>query len=54
MKINQNEHGCSMVEILGVLVVVSVLSLGGITGYMVMNKYRTNNILNEMNIASHK
>ena len=50
-----NEHGRSMVEMLGVLAVVGVLSIGGIQGYTyAMNKYRSNQILNELNIASHQ
>ena len=48
------EHGRSMVEMLGVLAVIGVLSIGGIAGYtFAMNKYRSNQILNEVNIASH-
>ena len=50
-----NEDGRSMVEMLGVLAVIGVLSIGGIQGYTyAMNKYRANNILNELNIASHQ
>ena len=53
MKTLQNETGRSMVEMLGVLAVIGVLSIGGIQGYTyAMNKYRANNVLNEMNIAS--
>jgi hypothetical protein len=48
------EHGRSMVEMLGVLAVIGVLSIGGIAGYTLgMNKYRANQLLNEINIASH-
>ena len=37
------EHGRSMVEMLGVLAVIGVLSIGGIAGYTLgMNKYRAN------------
>ena len=44
-----------MVEMLGVLAVIGILSIGGIQGYTyAMNKYRANNILNELNIASHQ
>ena len=50
-----NEDGRSMVEMLGVLAVIGVLSIGGIQGYTyAMNKYRANGILNELNIASHQ
>ena len=53
MKTLQNETGRSMVEMLGVLAIIGVLSIGGIQGYTyAMNKYRANNILNELNIAS--
>ena len=48
-----SESGRSMTEMLGVLAVIGVLSIGGIQGYTyAMNKYRSNNILNEVNIAS--
>ena len=51
----QNEHGRSMVEMLGVLAIIGVLSIGGIQGYTyAMNKYRANNVLNEINMASHQ
>ena len=53
--VHANEHGRSMVEMLGVLAVVGVLSIGGIQGYSyAMNKYRANQILNELNIASYQ
>lgn len=55
MKITQNERGRSMVEMLGVLAVIGVLSIGGIQGYtFAMNKYRANNILNELNMFSNE
>ena len=39
----KNESGRSMVEMLGVLAIIGVLSVGGIAGYtMAMNKYRAN------------
>ena len=42
-----NENGRSMVEMLGVLAIIGVLSVAGIGGYsMAMNKYRANEILN--------
>ncbi len=41
------EGGRSMVEMLGVLAIIGVLSVGGIAGYtMAMNKYRASEILN--------
>ena len=45
MKMN-NESGRSMVEMLGVLAIIGVLSIGGIAGYTVaMNRYRANEIV---------
>ncbi len=42
----KNESGRSMVEMLGVLAVMSVLALGGITGYVLaINRQRANNVL---------
>ena len=44
--INQTEQGRSMVEMLGVLAIIGVLSIGGIAGYtMAMNKHRANELL---------
>ena len=41
-----NETGRSMVEMLGVLAVIGVLSIGGIAGYMIaMNRHHSNNVL---------
>ena len=41
-----NEKGRSMVEMLGVLAIVGVLSIGGVAAYTIaMNKYRTNELL---------
>ncbi len=45
MKMN-NESGRSMVEMLGVLAIIGVLSIGGIAGYTIaMNRYRANEII---------
>lgn len=45
------ESGRSMVEILGVLAVIGVLSIGGLVGYRyAMDKYRANDIINEVNM----
>ena len=42
-----NESGRSMVEMLGVLAIIGVLSIGGIAGYtLAMNRYRANEIMN--------
>ena len=48
---NQAQQGRSMVEMLGVLAVIGVISLGGISGYrMAMNRYQANQIANEINL----
>ena len=40
-----NENGRSMIEMLGVLAIIGVLSVGGIYGYtMAMRKYKANEI----------
>ena len=49
------ESGRSMVEMLGVLAVIGVLSVAGIAGYQfAMNKYRANQIANELNLAGNQ
>ena len=54
MQIKINETGRSMVEMLGVLAVIGVLSVGGIMGYKFgMMKYRVNEIINELNIIAY-
>lgn len=46
----QDESGRSMVEILGVLAIIGVLSIGGIAGYTyAMNKRHANELFNEAN-----
>ena len=46
MKINEN--GRSMIEMLGVLAIIGVLSVGGIAGYSkAMSKYRTNKMIDQ-------
>ncbi len=43
----KNESGRSMVEMLGVLAIIGVLSVGGIAGYtLAMNKYRQAEVSN--------
>ena len=43
-----NEYGRSMIEMLGVLAIVGVLSVGGISGYSrAMNNYKNNVLLSE-------
>ena len=40
-----NESGRSMIEMLGVLAIIGVLSVGGIAGYSKdMNKFKTNKV----------
>ncbi len=47
------ESGRSMVEMLGVLAIIGVLSIGGIAGYtMAMNRYKANELLNAASMAS--
>ena len=47
---NISEKGRSMVEMLGVLAVIGVLTMGGIAGYVfAMEKHRSNILLAEMN-----
>jgi len=51
MKIN--EQGRSMIEMLGVLAIVGVLSVGGIAGYSkAMNKFKTNKVIDQINMIS--
>ena len=46
----KNESGRSMVEMLGVLAIIGVLSIGGIAGYTLsMNRYRANAIADVAN-----
>ncbi len=48
-----NESGRSMVEMLGVLAIIGVLSVGGIAGYTTaMNKHRANKILNGASVRA--
>ena len=50
---NVNESGRSMVEMLGVLAIIGVLSIGGIAGYtMAMNRYRANEIIYAANLLA--
>lgn len=48
-----NEQGRSMIEMLGVLAIVGVLSVGGIAGYSkAMNKFKTNKAIDQINMIS--
>ena len=50
---NPQEHGRSMTEMLGVLAVIGVLSIGGVQGYRyAMNKYHSNEVINELNLLN--
>ena len=49
-----NESGRSMVEMLGVLAIIGVLSVGGVAGYQyAMDTLKTNNILYGLNKMAH-
>ena len=49
-----NESGRSMVEMLGVLAIIGVLSVGGVAGYRyAMDTLKTNNILYGLNRMAH-
>lgn len=49
MKLSPSQSGRSMVEILGVLAIVGVLSIGSIMGYSyAMDKYRANTTVNDI------
>ena len=49
-----NELGRSMVEILGVLAIIGVLSIGAIQGYRyAFNKYNANETINELNLRAN-
>ena len=42
----KKEYGRSMIEMLGVLAIIGVLSIGGLAGYtMAMNRHRANQVL---------
>lgn len=47
-----NENGRSMIEMLGVLAIIGVLSVGGIAGYTkAMSKYRTNKVMDQLTMT---
>ena len=49
----KSQSGRSMVEMLGVLAIIGVLSIGGIAGYtMAMNRYKANEVLNAASTLS--
>jgi len=47
----KNQNGRSMIEMLGVLAIVGVLSAGGIAGYnMAMESHKTNQLINKIQL----
>ena len=49
----QFENGRSLIEMLGVLAIIGVLSVGGLSGYtMAMNRHRANQILDYVSRAA--
>ncbi len=51
--VKRNESGRSMLEVIGVLAIVGVLTSGGVLGYRyAMDKYRATSTINEMNKRS--
>ena len=49
----KHESGRSMVEMLGTLAIIGVLSIGGIAGYSYgMDKYRANTTMNDVNLRA--
>ena len=54
MKNSTNQNGRSMIEMLGVLAIVGVLSVGGIAGYSkAMQKYRVNKTIDQITQISN-
>ncbi len=53
LKIKSNEAGRSMIEMLGVLAIIGVLSVGGIAGYSkAMMKYRINRTFEQITLLT--
>jgi len=49
----KNQNGRSMIEMLGVLAIVGVLSAGGIAGYsMAMQSYKTNQLIDKIQLIA--
>lgn len=50
----QNQYGRSMIEMLGVLAIIGVLSVGGIAGYSkAMEKFKVNKLVEEYSLLVH-
>ena len=53
LKIKNNQNGRSMIEMLGVLAIIGVLSVGGIAGYSkAMTKYRINKTIEQITLIA--
>ena len=51
--INKTESGRSMIEMLGVLAIIGVLSVGGLAGYnMAMGRVRVNRVIDELQLVA--
>jgi len=51
-KMKKIQSGRSMIEMLGVLAIIGVLSIGGLAGYtMAMNRHRANTLLNDASLC---
>ncbi|MBR2137139.1 MAG: hypothetical protein IJ852_04170 [Alphaproteobacteria bacterium] len=54
MRTKTNQNGRSMIEMLGVLAIIGVLSVGGIAGYSkAMQKYRTNKTIEQITLIAN-
>lgn len=54
MKTKTNQSGRSMIEMLGVLAIIGVLSVGGIAGYSkAMSKYRANKTIEQITMIAN-
>ena len=50
----QNQAGRSMVEMLGVLAIIGVLSIGGIAGYTkAMSKWKVDKVIDQISMIRH-
>jgi Tfp pilus assembly protein PilE len=52
-KLHTHQSGRSMIEMLGVLAIIGVLSVGGLAGYnLAMSRVRTNKVMDELQLAT--
>ena len=50
-----SQSGCSMVEMLGTLAIIGVLSIGGVAGYSyAINKHYANELIYDIDILSNE